>query len=133
MKNVKNEYISLVCDRANETNLPSVVKVRMILTVIKSIHYVTADNYAFTGEYIMRYVDERRGKKVQILSTFLKNKNPVLVQEFKANKAYLDRHVGILLSVYGFEITYKIGKFFHQICEELSDMESKSKRHTVKR
>ena len=42
MNNLQPEYISLVCDRANETNLPSVVKVRMIVTVIKSIHYVTA-------------------------------------------------------------------------------------------
>lgn len=133
MKNFKNEYISLVCDRANEANLPSAVKVRVILSIIKTIHYMEPDNYTFTGEHIMRYIDEKRGKRVQNLPTFLKNKNPVLVQEFKANKAYLERHVEILLSAYGYETTYEIGRLFHQIGEELLDMESKSKRHTVKR
>lgn len=127
MKNVKKEYISLVYNRTDKANLPSAVKVRVLLSIIKTIHYMEPDNYTFTGEHIMRYVDEKRGKRVQNLPTFLKNKNPVLVQEFKANKAYLERHVGILLSVYGYETTYEIGRVFHQIGEELLDMESKSK------
>lgn len=133
MNNLQTEYISLIYDRTDKANLPSAAKVRVLLSIIKTIHYIEPDNYTFLGEHIMRYVDEKRGKKVQNLSTFLKNKNPVLVQEFKANKAYLERHIEILLSMYGYETTYEIGKLFHQIGEELSDIESKSKRHTVKR
>lgn len=133
MNNVKNEYISLIYDITDKANLPSAAKVRVLLSIIKTIHYTEPENYTFAGEHIMRYVDEKRGKKVQNLSTFLKNKNPVLVQEFKANKAYLERHIEILLSMYDYETTYEIGKLFHQIGGELLDMESKSKRHTVKR